>query len=85
MRTWSARPYFLDRDASFYSPLEGAATAGVMRTFRTYKPSRESANFFEIRHVGEAWMQKLAARDADILPRRAPAKNLRRAAPPQPA
>jgi hypothetical protein len=63
MRTWSERPYFLDRDATFYSPLEGAATVGIMRTFRTYKPARENANFFEIRHVGTAWVQKLAARD----------------------
>jgi hypothetical protein len=26
MRLWSEQPYFLDRDATFYSPLEGAAT-----------------------------------------------------------
>ena len=27
MRLWSEQPYFLDRDATFYSPLEGAATS----------------------------------------------------------
>jgi hypothetical protein len=63
MRLWSQKPYFLERDATFYSPLEGAATIGVMQTFRTYKPARENANFFEIRHMGEAWMKKLAERD----------------------
>jgi hypothetical protein len=79
MRLWSQQPYFLDRDATFYSPLEGAATVGIMRTFRTYKPGRENANFFEIRHMGDAWMNKLAQRDRTIgvqvsarLPRRKP-------------
>jgi hypothetical protein len=66
MRVWSAQPYFLDRDASFYSPLEGAATVGIMRTFRTYKPARENANFFEIRHMGDGWMKKLAERDRAV-------------------
>jgi hypothetical protein len=66
MRHWSEQPYFLDRDASFYSPLEGAATVGIMRTFRTYKPARENANFFEVRHMGDGWMKKLAARDRTV-------------------
>jgi hypothetical protein len=66
MRSWTKQPYFLDRDASFYSPLEGAATVGVMRTFRVYKPARENANFFEVRHMGDAWLKKLAERDRSI-------------------
>jgi hypothetical protein len=68
LRLWSEQPYFLDRDATFYSPLEGAATVGIMRAFRTYKPVRENANFFEIRHVGDTWMRKLAERDGAATP-----------------
>ena len=41
MRYWSEQPWFLDRDSRFYSPLESAATLGIMRTFRVYKPPRE--------------------------------------------
>ncbi|MHC4403154.1 MAG: calcium-binding protein [Planctomycetota bacterium] len=61
MARWSREPHFLDRDASFYSPLESAATLGVMRTFRIYKPVRQAASFLEIEHAGDAWIRKLAA------------------------
>ncbi|HEU5118961.1 MAG TPA: hypothetical protein VFT74_20390 [Isosphaeraceae bacterium] len=32
-------------------PLESAATLGIIRTFRTYKPARECAGFLEVRHL----------------------------------
>jgi hypothetical protein len=63
MRCWAAKAYFLDRDASFYSPLEGAATVGIMRTFRVYKPAGENASFLEIRHMGSGVMSRIAVRD----------------------
>jgi hypothetical protein len=52
MQHWLNQPYFLDRDTSFVGPLESAATLGVMRTFKIYKPAPEFAAFLEIEHHG---------------------------------
>lgn len=62
MRHWANEPYFLDGDISFYGPLESAATLGIMKAFRTYKPETRMANFFEIQHYGAAILRRLAAR-----------------------
>jgi hypothetical protein len=62
METWSRQPYFLDRDTSFIGPLESAATLGVMRSFRVYKPSPPSASFFEIEHFGTSFLGQLRRR-----------------------
>lgn len=59
METWAKADYFLDRDTRFFGPLESAASLGLMRTFRVYKPSFTNANFLEIQHFGEAWSRKL--------------------------
>jgi hypothetical protein len=42
-----ARLDFFDRDTSFIGPLESAATLGIMRAFRIYKPAPEHAAFLE--------------------------------------
>ncbi|MDB9509967.1 calcium-binding protein [Kamptonema animale CS-326] len=52
MAYWTKQPYFLDGDTSFIGPLESAATLGIMRSFRIYKPARSNANFLEIQHFG---------------------------------
>lgn len=52
MAYWTKQPYFLDGDTSFIGPLESAATLGIMRSFRIYKPARANANFLEIQHFG---------------------------------
>ena len=49
---WAAQPYFLDRSKDFVSPLESAATLGIMRTFRIYKTTPECADFLEVQHYG---------------------------------
>jgi hypothetical protein len=59
MARWAAQPYFLDRDTGFIGPLESAATLGIMRTFRIYKPAVESANFLEIEHYGTGFISQL--------------------------
>ncbi|MFB2881989.1 methyltransferase domain-containing protein [Floridanema aerugineum] len=59
MNYWVQQPHFLDRDSSFFSPLESAATLGIMRTFRIYKSIPQQANFLEVEHYGNAWTQKL--------------------------
>lgn len=61
MERWCGQPYFLDRDSSFVGPLESAATLGIMRTFRIYKPVARVASFFEIQHSGDGWIRRLAA------------------------
>ena len=62
MEHWARQPYFLNRDTSFIGPLESAATLGIMRTFRVYKPVPEHASFLEIQHWGDGWIRRLAQR-----------------------
>jgi len=50
---WSQQEWFLDRNTSFLNPLDSAATLGIMRTFRVYKPVAAVASFLEIEHCGE--------------------------------
>jgi hypothetical protein len=59
MEAWAARPYFLDRDTSFVGPLESAATLGVMKTFRVYKPAPETGAFLEVEHPGAAFLSRI--------------------------
>jgi hypothetical protein len=63
MAHWSKQTYFLDRDCSFCSGLESAATLGLMRTFRVYKPAPQCASFLEVRHFGDTLTRRLDARD----------------------
>lgn len=57
MEYWANRPYFLDRDTSFISPLESSASLGIMKTFRVYKPITQNASFLEIQHFGDAFLK----------------------------
>ena len=56
MAEWASKPYFLDRDTSFIGPLESAATLGIMRSFRVYKPAAADASFLEIQHFGTTFL-----------------------------
>jgi hypothetical protein len=58
MEHWARQPYFLDRDTRFIGPLESAATLGVTRTFKIYKPGMENADFLEVQHCGDAYLQQ---------------------------
>jgi len=51
MEIWASKPWFLDGDCSFAGPLESAASLGIIRTFRQYKPSPVNAGFFELEHL----------------------------------
>lgn len=53
--TWVRQPYFLDRDVRFVGPLESAATLGIMKAFRLYKPDHGDAAFFEVEHCDNKW------------------------------
>ncbi len=56
---WMSRPEFSDRDTSFIGPLESAATLGLMKSFRIYKPHLSIANFLEIEHAGQRFICQL--------------------------
>lgn len=58
METWAKTPYFLDGDTSFAGPLESAASLGIMKTFRIYKPAAANAGFLEIRHLANRYLGK---------------------------
>ena len=51
MRRWMDQPYFGDRDTGYHGPLESAATLGLIRTFKLYKPTQQSSGFLEILHA----------------------------------
>ena len=49
---WSNQSWFLDRDCCLISPLESAATLGILKTFTVYKPHISCASFLELQHWG---------------------------------
>jgi hypothetical protein len=69
MARWSAQPDFLRRESAFVGPLESAATLGIMRHFRAYKPAQENAGFLEVRHIHNRY---LGVRRLDLGPAFAP-------------
>ncbi len=56
---WSSQPYFLDQSDQFIGPLESAATLGILRTFRIFKPASVNAGFLEIEHQGQGFISQL--------------------------
>ena len=55
MEHWTREPHFCDRATDFISPLESAASLGIMRTFRVYKPAPANAAFLEVEHAGTSF------------------------------
>lgn len=62
---WTTSGHFLDGATSFIGPLESAATLGVMRTFRVYKPTMPTGAFLEIEHFVPAFLPLIRPREAD--------------------
>ena len=60
LRHWSQQPWWLDGDCSFISPLESAATLGLLRTFKLYKPTYASALYLEAQHWGASFLGLMA-------------------------
>jgi hypothetical protein len=56
MESWVKKPYFLERDVRFVGPLESAASLGLMRAFRIYKPAVENGAFLEVEHPGAGFL-----------------------------
>jgi hypothetical protein len=61
MEHWVRQPHFSDRDSRFIGPLETAASLGVLRTFRVYRPAPANADFLEIQHFGTGYLERLCA------------------------
>jgi hypothetical protein len=53
---WASEPDFMVPSTAFCGPLESAATLGIMRHFRVYKPARENAAFLEIEHLDRRYL-----------------------------
>jgi len=49
---WLEQPHWQDGDSSWVSPLESAATLGIAKTFRLYKPAMRQASWLELQHWG---------------------------------
>jgi hypothetical protein len=56
MERWTKSPIFQDGDCSFAGPLESAASLGIMKIFRIYKPSMANAGLFEIQHLHNRYL-----------------------------
>lgn len=61
-RIWLQQPEFAVPSSAFIGPLESAATLGIMRSFRIYKPSPENANFLEIEHDSDRFLRLIRTR-----------------------
>jgi hypothetical protein len=68
MDRWANGPAFADRASRFIGPLETAATLGIMRTFRVYKPDLAHADFLEVRHHATGYLSRLCAADGGASP-----------------
>jgi len=61
---WMSQPHWMDRDCSFVSALESAATLGIAKTFSIYKPFGASSGFLEIEHLDDRFStMKLPVRE----------------------
>jgi len=52
LQYWTQQHHWLDGDCSWVSPLESAATLGIAKTFRLFKPVMAQASWLEIQHWG---------------------------------
>ena len=50
LQDWVAKEHWLDKDESFVSASESAATLGIAKTFRLYKPVTAMGSWLELQH-----------------------------------
>ena len=55
MDRWCNHDCWQDGDCSFISPLESAATLGLTKVFKLYKPALTCASWLELQHWGTAF------------------------------
>ena len=68
LHAWMQQPHWLDRDCSFISPLESAATLGVARSFKLFKPCLTHASWFELQHWGTSFHNLIVAPEPEPEP-----------------
>ena len=52
LRYWTQQVWWQDGDCSLISPLESAASLGIAKTFRVFKPAMANASWLELQHWG---------------------------------
>jgi len=57
---WTQQPWWQDQDCGFVSPLESAATLGLLKSFKLYKPSFANASWLEVEHWGSGFLTLMA-------------------------
>ena len=55
MQMWRDHSCWQDGDCSYVSPLESAATLGLVKVFRVYKPALACASWLELQHWGTSF------------------------------
>ena len=55
MDRWCNHVCWQDGDCAFISPLESAATLGLTKVFKLYKPALAGASWLELQHWGTAF------------------------------
>ena len=55
LQHWMQQPHWQDGDCAWISPLESAATLGIAKTFRLYKPAMAMASWLELQHWGQSF------------------------------
>lgn len=55
MKAWMSDLCWQDGDCSYVSPLESAATLGLLKVFRLYKPALAFASWLEVCHWGTSF------------------------------
>lgn len=61
LRHWMEQSWWLDRDCSFISPLESAATLGIAKSFRLFKPCFSHGAWLELQHWGTSFHSLIVA------------------------
>lgn len=59
LKFWKEQSSWQDGDISFISPLESAATLGIIKNFITYKPTLSYSAWIEIQHWGGSFITQL--------------------------
>ena len=52
LKYWIQQAWWQDGDCSLISPLESAASLGIAKTFRIFKPAMANASWLELQHWG---------------------------------
>ncbi len=65
LQHWVNQPHWMDQDTSFISPLESAATLGLAKTFRLWKPCFSHASWFELQHWGTSFHSLIPRPEGD--------------------